>query len=124
VKLKCFNKKKSPTVSDYNRIIHLAEKCFDDIDRLLNVDRLLNFKENESAFYLLSLSAGDKIVNRLCRGNVIDHVIWLTTLNPNLALVNSWEITKEQYKKLYIKEYVEEQLEIEGFKVTHFHEKG
>lgn len=114
MKFNIFNKKKCPTISDYNRIKVKAERCFNDIFIMQNIS------ESEDKFYLLTFSNNKKVFSKLCRGDLFNRVIWLTNLWPDLVLINSWELNKEQYEKLYIKDYIEDQLMVEGFEVTHF----
>lgn len=114
MKFNIFKKKKCPTISDYSRIKCKAERCYNDIFDLKNIT------ESEDKFYLLTFSNNKKVFSKLCRGDLFDRVIWLTTLWPDWVLVNSLELSREQHEKLYIKDYIEDQLAIEGFEVTHF----
>lgn len=119
--MRIFSKKlKEPTITDYNRI---KGKITDLINHSLNLQKTRNVIDGKSdQYWMVTYTHTDKSLTftEVHAGNLVDAIIWFTTLQPKYVPVSSWEITESQYIAFFVANGILSQMAIEGFKPSHF----
>lgn len=116
-----FSKKlKEPTIVDYNRI---KGKITDLVNQSLNLQKARNIIDGKADQYWLvtyTHTGRSLTFTEVHTGNLVDAIIWFTTLQPKCVPVSSWEITETQYIAIFVTNGILTQMAIEGFKPSHF----